>query len=415
MEEIIRDYTKLINYFQKHLNCGSSLNVDQNSTSTPSYEENLLIALNNPTTSTNGLDLSLSFPKNDNSYNNSNKLNKSLGCSSSSSMISNLARPTNISFLSPTSEDLPSLMNASPSGGIFILKKKLNTDDETLTKFSSSSKSTKSKSLKKHNTKVPLSLEIINLMLKLDMPISRTTHGEEFLREIIDKRNDVMQQLNQYKSEKNANNNDNSDRKSEQTTVSSKTEQLKPQDPQLAKKFNDAQSDISSCLDSNYESDNNSICGAINLATSSLPMNDVPLETLKECIKSVLHSEDSDGTVNDVVIREKPLSSSNSEKTVTPKSPKSPSSLDCGQLMSKLQLEVKNTSPSVEFQENQASGNADNKVSVVFSRQISDGYSSSYTPLSASSINNEQANINLFFLKPNSSPSRIASAAIEPK
>jgi hypothetical protein len=201
----------------------------------------------------------------------------------------------------------------------------------------------------------------------------------------------------------------------------------------------DNQSDISSCLDSNYESDNNSVnnltgndlTGAVT-GSGLGPPGDFMLDKQHEDLlnleiklrenfggrqtkqKTPPSSDESDATLSECAVSsalelvyKKSLSSnssSNSDKTVAPGSPKTPTpTCSMSSDLSKLNLEKLNlekTPPSEASASNSNNTNNNNNFKQ-FSRQLSDGYSSSCTPLSASSINNEQPTVNPFFQSTN--------------
>lgn len=176
---------------------------------------------------------------------------------------------------------------------------------------------------------------------------------------------------------------------------------------------NDAKSVISSCLDSNYESECNSISqGACKLNKIDLDvkftaqiedeqeqLNNLTITSTSEAKLILKQDENSKQTESELSLYDNILfnkrknskssrstSSSNSNsdsKTVTPASPKT---------------------PSVLTEDVQAIKRVETEQAIKvhnFSRQFSDGYSSSCTPLSASSINSEQANLNPFFKNTN--------------
>lgn len=198
----------------------------------------------------------------------------------------------------------------------------------------------------------------------------------------------------------------------------------------------DNRSDISSCLDSNYESDNNSInynsfnsvsfssdnstAAAAAAATENQfsifdkddEFTELSMNKTKPH-KAQNSSDDSDATLNDCKLglidfqlkksninsgtNKSSASSSNSDNTIAPGSPKTPTPLSvsaCSDLLSSggdsSCLSLKNENSN------------ENNVRLKISRQLSDGYSSSGTPLSASSINNEHPAQNPFFQRENS-------------
>jgi hypothetical protein len=190
-------------------------------------------------------------------------------------------------------------------------------------------------------------------------------------------------------------------------------------------------------LDSNYESDNNSVKSfqSKNIYDSN-QTNVKPLsleaEFQIECKITgfnLHNSDDSDATVNEIAVsnetnmtkvipnisikklkinNEKPInhsSSTSSDSTTTPGSPKTPTpySLQTAEKNDKkkenLETEPSLANESLTIPSEVVENTMQIKKSILnFSRQISDGYSSSNTPLSASSINES---VNPFFQQQN--------------
>jgi hypothetical protein len=522
MEEYLRDYTKLINYFQKLQNYSPSdyspslqqpphiIDSPASASSlvqTPNVANAPLTLLTSSLSSPllNPSHLSQSFPSQINhlTVNNSTSspirsagleqfslkmaatnLNQSMD-SAAATMQTLQMRPSqlDISFnpqilnkpgvlITPLSNSPLMSNEMSPSGGTFIFKKKL--DDEVV-------KSRTGKHNKKHHHvkggsngshhhhhKAPAhSIEIINLLTKLEIPIQMSSQVDECLRELIIRRHNVQTEIGMYQSAKLAAkkcsisstdtiqfnltsnvSNTTTDNELANDMADLYIASMEEEEPKhgsisnnqsINQRFTDTQSEISSCLgDSNYESDNNSLHSYHkNHSGVGLDLSRVTTGTETNCAGqfpkglNAKLTDESDLTLNetrDGKKKSKPGSdsgSNKSDKTVTPSTPKSPpTSLNSLQLMSKLRqaseeqqqqvLESPTASERSLIQQQQQqplnTSSLDSTPRVNFARQTSDGYASSYTPLSASSVNNEQANVNLFFLKPAASTTTSTTA-----
>lgn len=232
------------------------------------------------------------------------------------------------------------------------------------------------------------SVEIINLLGKMSVPFHLSSQLEECLKELTTRKNVVLNQINIYESANRAS------------------------DPNESFELNS--------LDSNYESDNNSVKSFSNLASKIITSATNELSTSFETSLKIqcettlnnMNSDDSDVTVNELIhLNENKLSlvprlligsnkinknksnsdsssktsSTSSDSTTTPGSPKTPTPFS-----TENEIDLKTTTA-------QSSEALISKDNLSFMRQLSDGYSSSNTPLSASSINNETPFTNPFF------------------
>lgn len=232
------------------------------------------------------------------------------------------------------------------------------------------------------------SVEIINLLGKMSVPFHLSSQLEECLKELTTRKNVVLNQINIYESANRAS------------------------DPNESFELNS--------LDSNYESDNNSVKSSSNLASKIITSATNELSTSFETSLKIqcettlnnMNSDDSDVTVNELIhLNENKLSlvprlligsnkinknksnsdsssktsSTSSDSTTTPGSPKTPTPFS-----TENEIDLKTTTA-------QSSEALISKDNLSFMRQLSDGYSSSNTPLSASSINNETPFTNPFF------------------
>lgn len=227
------------------------------------------------------------------------------------------------------------------------------------------------------------------------------------------------------------------------TSTSSTQPELKSESTSTNKPpvVDETRSEISSCLDSNYESDNNSaiaLTGGVENRDTQAAERFGLIETKSNTTKSLLlpnSSDESDATLNEAKVNrlltglklglteldlnkstKKPASvlstsksksassasSSNSDtNTIAPGSPKTPTPLTV-ELMQDLSNVVENddlkgVATATAAETDDSSNQAESNVRLKIARQLSDGYSSSCTPLSASSINNEQPTANPFF------------------
>lgn len=227
------------------------------------------------------------------------------------------------------------------------------------------------------------SVEIINLLGKMSVPFHLSSQLEECLKELTTRKDIVLNQINIYESANRAS------------------------DPNESFELNS--------LDSNYESDNNSVKSSSNLASKIITIATNELSTSFETTLNNMNSDDSDVTVNELVhLNENKLSlvprlligsnkmnknksnsdssktsSTSSDSTTTPGSPKTPTPFSTDNCLEN-EIDLNKTTA-------QSSEALISKDNLSFMRQLSDGYSSSNTPLSASSINNETPFTNPFF------------------
>lgn len=437
MEEDMRDYTKLINYFHKLL-YGKEADITDN-------ENKLSSSQSSFTSSSFGSGVggyqscsessSLASSKNSQQFDQSNTLDNlknqliPLNLSSSASSkstgfyVCNELTPLPSPALSTTSSlNTPNSANDDHppffcANGSYVMKKKINESNQNR-------KNKKGKKQNK-NAKISHSVEVINLLNQLQIPLNLSSQFEECLKELTRRKYALINEMDTYKFN------------IEQDQLN-RSLQMQAQDrndtknstncPNTSQAFSDAYSDISSCLDSNYESDNNSVSSFFNRETQTNRKDNLlltlgsnytneaqnvnvtdklgrELSTVSSTTNSSnggpANSDDSDVTINESTLNEKELKFLSAQMT---KSQNEVSSSNQATITSSNQplLRVKST-PNKHFNQRQ---NSDKKLEIKnnfnFFRQVSDGYSSSCTPLSASSITNELPNVNPFFMGSNS-------------
>jgi len=185
----------------------------------------------------------------------------------------------------------------------------------------------------------------------------------------------------------------------------------------------DTKSEISSCLDSSYESDNNA-GGATSLCLSDEQENNrmasshsmlLPKEstvgTLERQItitnsRVLTNSDDSDVTVNEAPLTTKKKDEQQKSSSFIDLTEKDTSKESCNSpcktpTPAEVSFQQQFDDPTNQTNKNDENDNDNNNKikppSKTFMRMNSDGYCSSCTPLSASSINNESPNNNPFF------------------
>ncbi len=111
------------------------------------------------------------------------------------------------------------------------------------------------------------------------------------------------------------------------------------------------------------------------------------------------NSDDSDVTINESSLNEKELKdlSAQLKKNQINKQNALAAATAAQEQHTNVVLNRTKSSPETNFFTNSDNQNIEIKNNFSFFRQISDGYSSSCTPLSASSITNEQPQVNPFF------------------
>ena len=142
----------------------------------------------------------------------------------------------------PTYPLLNTPIDENSSNAHFLLKKK--SDDEDTTALANQKRRSYKKTKQNKQGKTGHSFEVFQLLGKLKVPMNLTTQNEECLKYLIKQRSNLNTQIEVYKSS------------------------LIVCDEQTSK--NDNQSEISSCLDSNYESDCNSVCQALIVNEATL-------------------------------------------------------------------------------------------------------------------------------------------------
>lgn len=541
MENVQKDYNKLIGYFYKLTTsasmdsvspCGAetpssrsaaarptlsslaaqpstSLNV---SASSPSFSQSFNQS-SSPSSSTSSSLLSLSLSNNlelANEISNAaaantpsspcqNKLLSACRSMECSSMQQQKLAPPNtlgINFQLQTTSlgESPVYTFKSPIdefGGCFVMKQKIDDDN--------SSRKRNWRRSKQKSVKVSHPVEVINLLIKMNIPINLSSQHEECLKLLHNRRDDVTLQLNTYRAQKvvemkstaaNAaaaasvsssasggaasvasslrsdsgkqepdsdNNNKHSGSSMMLLGALEGSQSVNDNDNNGAADnaggmgtgnnilFSDNNSEISSCLDSNYDSDtsfhyknnNNSnsnsndtgkqfdakliesflsrqstITNSLNFTaangghnTTDADLHAVTDHLLKEQMRITEQLEtagagaDADGLLKKVSSRSSspntPTNNNNEENAAF--SPSSVSSSVKGN---------NNNSNNFESQHHHQTADVETKAKSIkdskllnqgILRQLSDGYSSSCSPLSASSINNEQPSVNPFF------------------
>lgn len=432
MEDTLRDLNKLIAYYRKLTNqedTQESSGTEKAGSISPSSSLNL------SSSSLSSIPFSnTKFGSFESSYKSKFPVSKRPSFISSS-IISTGARPTppnslsliekasNLS-LTETPSNLLNSFNITPcdeAGGSFIIKK--NLDDDTINRR----KKYKLKASK--SSKVSHSIDIINLLTKLGIPIQLSSQYEDCLKELLSRKEVVDSELNLYITQLKMQSGEKKDDSSLNKTNSSFITEASKNSALIS----DANSDISSCLDSNYESDYSVKSFNFSVSNDSKSLNskfsipdenkEAPENNLKASIaydrqititnsNAVANSDDSDVTINEVAIgdgkKEAKLLNDNQENGC----------LDINNLVSNQigdgldnpSTATPNNTPTDKYcfklSDNQAKtdliGLNDQLNPKLLSRQFSDGYSSSCTPLSASSINNEQPTKNPFFTACNS-------------
>lgn len=441
MEENLRDYTKLINYFHKLIYGNEELQQDNEnklSSSQSSFVSNSFGSGVGGYQSSSESS-SLASSKNSLQFNQSNildnlksQLTLGLSKSTASSCSSNIPGLYSCNELTPlpspalsttSSLNTPSAHDDHPpffcANGSYVMKKKIPESNQNR-------KNKKGKKQNK-NAKISHSVEVIHLLNQLQIPLQLSSQTEECLKELRHQKELLINKLNTYKY------NIEQEQLSRSLIIQAQEKSNAEKSvncPNTSNAFSDAYSDISSCLDSNYESDNNSVqsfqSSFFNRETQTniedslplkLPMGINPCkETVKpDEVKDTLdrelstvsssttnssnggptNSDDSDVTINESTLNEKELKSLSAQMT---KSQNEVASNQITITSSNQPLMRVKSSPNQDFNQRTSDKKLEIKNNFSFFRQVSDGYSSSCTPLSASSITNEQPNINPFFM-----------------
>lgn len=295
MEEYIRDYTKLINYFQRLKNseiesgaCNKSSS-NKSQPGTPNLSMSIPSQMNSLPRMSTSNSLNGYYPVGGSTSElNIGSLNRSFD-SSSEQLTQKCTRPDSLDLNSLVLTNNTNSPSVVQSGGTFIYKKKFDEEPKT-------PKSRASGSMKKQKQTVAHSIEIINLLTKLDVPIYMSSQVDECIRELIVKRHNVQTELGIYRTAKMVQKKRTSSATTPDTVkpdmvdsdgsadtqineIKSEIENDKQDSEMLGDKqsesksvaeaeltagaislpTNDAQSVISSGRDSNYESDNNSL------------------------------------------------------------------------------------------------------------------------------------------------------------
>lgn len=255
------------------------------------------------------------------------------------------------------------------------------------------------------------------MLTKTKIPIQLSSQPEECLQEIHKRKEKLTNALKEYKESKLA------EKMSEPKTSKHDLGKITPKEvlshmasllntpksiktPQEEYQVNsDTKSEISSCLDSNYESDSN-FNGASSISLSEEKEDEseklvhslLPKLSVRDLERQITITNDSlilnNSDDSDVTINEAMPSSKNKSETNTLAESEASSELESAcktptaeALLATLQYDNTQKSTAQEC----------DITPKTFMRMNSDGYSSSYTPLSASSINSENPAKNPFF------------------
>ena len=243
----------------------------------------------------------------------------------------------------------------------------------------------------------------------MQIPIHLSSQLDECLRELNDRRDMVLKEIQSYKFNIEQAN-EAVQKKAEAKSAASSATSLSH-----SNMFSDTNSDISSCRDSNYESDNNSVisfkfpfifskmlkaneppvdlnCLVNNKTIELPPVDQLAAQTPTACL---INSDDSDVTINESSLNEQELKLLSSQFLLKLSEEK-----QIDKKKNRVLLTRTKSTPSQQIFLHQDCSADESKPVNAFHRQISDGYSSSNTPLSASSISNEHPAVNQFFLMP---------------
>jgi hypothetical protein len=461
-EENMRDVDKLINYFKKLQNESSyspessfslenTNNNNNNNNNSSSQISNKLLHANHIASTSSSSSSLVSLPNTTSSNVVQNQDQKR-----TDSMISNgsllLPRPDRINLSAclafPVSRETttpcsptpwlttPMLMDGQepPGGGHFHMKQKM--DDDVFAKsmgvssvasmvVSLNRKRFYKKPKSKASTPVAHSLDVIVLLEKMNIPIQLSSQPDECLQMLKKRKEEFMNEQTLYKDDENTfHEKVNETDANRMTTVVDAVNQLNLNAATSAvatvkssvdnQTNSDTKSEISSCLDSNYESDNNA--GGATSSGPSFYLSDEQENDRMTSSHSILlpkeltvgnlerqititnslvltNSDDSDVTVN-----EAPLNSKKKDEQQ-----KSSNFIDLNEKDTSKESNSPCKTPTLDDSKNQTNKNDDNDNNEIkppaktFMRMNSDGYCSSCTPLSASSINNESPNKNPFF------------------
>lgn len=437
-EDDLRDQNKLINYFHKLIYGKEETPDNDHKSETGQTFVSNSFASGGGGYQSSSESSSLASSTNSVQFNHSNVLNDlknqlTLGLSkvtlnqsgnnnkNANELLTPLPSPclsTNSSLNTPCNDDHPPFFCAN---GSYMMKKKINESNP-------STQHKKNRKLKKNqqkNSKISHSVEVINLLSKMQIPIQLSSQFEECLKELRNRKEKLIHEMNTYKL--NLELEQDQRRKQEellQNNLSANNSNI----------LSDTYSDISSCLDSNYESDNNSVrsyqssllidshkkrnsIGLLLLPDSAQCRFDENKESLDRLGSEMsmsstatnssngpVNSDDSDVTINESTLNEKELRLLSAQITkndqINDSTTKNTNStaLPETQLTSSTLTRTKSSPGQHSKSNNNADNNSEIKNNFTFLRQVSDGYSSSCTPLSASSITNEQPHVNPFFL-----------------
>lgn len=435
MEETLRDYNKLITYFHKliygkdenheidnKLNASQSFMSSSFSSGSGGYQpssESSSLASSTSSEQFNQFNfsanlknqLTLGLSKLSLSSNSSNNLrtptptgNYSIKCNELMTPLPSPCFSTTSSLNTPCNDDHPPFFCGN---GSYLMKKK-NNEPTSSVPNRKNRKGTK----KNKNSKIAHSVEVINLLSKMEIPIQLSSQMEECYKVLCERRDKHIHEMETYKKQQESN--------KQKALEEKQLNKLNNMSVNTSNAFSDTNSDVSSCLDSNYESDNNSIQSHqsslfLETKNNSLGFKQVinSNKMQSEYSKGVLvgqssnqvnptsstassngpvNSDDSDVTINESTLNEKELRTLSAQLKMNENN----SSTSMTQTNQINVLTRAKSSPCHNY-----TIDADNKIELknnfTFFRQISDGYSSSCTPLSASSITNEQPHINPFF------------------
>jgi hypothetical protein len=462
MEESIRNLTKLINYFQKLNETQAGMGCSTCQTSTNTSLANQKYRYSSDALSTSWInEKRLSFSSDEAPsvvrFSSNELISESIDesphfCPSNSGA-------SNFGASSPHDPKCPTYSNTLTSDqGFFVVKPKIDEFPEgQFVNFKSRCKQHRKHKLFKQQ-KISHSVEVIKLLQKMDIPFELYSKVAECLNELLLRRQSLQEEHDKYmllisidnfngansstleKIDSQEDLKDLCETKSEENSLlksdSSINESLnknnKRDEEAINKNFllSDTQSDISSCLDSNYESDYSQsqqkrdrsmemFTEANMKSTQSEQVN-----LVKPKFNKPTNSDDSDATVNESQIDELVASASNmttstidlnnriislfkqgfianNDKTITKTNTSPRASLNLSLNIDNdvgTEETIETTSVfEVDYKRADQDAQEDLHPSRTFKRQISDGYCSSNTPLSANSITNEQPNVNPFF------------------
>lgn len=388
MEDTLRDLNKLINYYQKLVD---SIPINECSNQQPikSSTSNVSSSSSSLNASTNSSDL---FEPKKLTLNLDETNKSSLLSEKSSHQTSNFSSPSSSTLTTPTSEQ-----------GSFLIRKSF---EENRTK-NQLKKSKQNKTNKLHH-----SVDIINLLVKY-VPINLSSQSEKCLKELINRRETVLnfrkcsaQEQNDFELnslDSNYESDNNSVKSFQSFNLLNIVNETKKQTNDKTIKCNNLEVALQIQVKLNNSDDSDSTLNESltnlneTIQTNNSSKNSNNNILLKSSITKIAKIKISNDPSPQMFLSSVSISASSSDSTATPGSPKTP-------IPSFHTDNNNNDTTREESFDNLPSNtttNADQPIVsqdlLNFKRQLSDGYSSSNTPLSASSINNETPSCNPFF------------------